>query len=516
MKRKIIIFVGLTLSILVCITVILLNKSFVNNNYKVLFEKVGNQNEYYTEDTIDLNNYMYEHDPKELGIPEDSLQYINIALDTDSFLNDNNLIELDKNDAISDVNFLFNLLKYSYAGYSYFGGDITFENAKENIIKSINSHPAENINSSQLENILDINTKFIQDGHFSINNNSPLNHYLYYSNESICVNKSKNGYYIIENGERLYIKSINDSYDFNNYLKLSINSKGYPCYHIGILDNSNNPSKIKVIFQSQSKEVIKHIDLKKGNPKVCSDDKLNYKYSKRNDVPIITMRKMYDTDVNDKSTKLFAESAISLKDEPVMILDIRGNSGGQDIAPITWFENFTGEIPQIESYSLQLCSLINNYIARLAMKNIDYEILPAELKKEYDEEMQKANVEFNTWYASKTEEKRHKNNTIIFVLIDNKVASSGESFINYLKTLENVILVGTNTSGVYISNVYTRSQLSSSHININFGNTIILNKYCEEGKGFQPDIWIDNEDSLDRVLKLINQFRINPFILGNI
>lgn len=69
MKRKIIIFVGLTLSILVCITVMLLNKSFVNNNYKVLFEKVGNQNEYYTEDTIDLNNYMYEHDPKELGIP---------------------------------------------------------------------------------------------------------------------------------------------------------------------------------------------------------------------------------------------------------------------------------------------------------------------------------------------------------------------------------------------------------------------------------------------------------------
>ncbi|SUY45392.1 Peptidase family S41 [Clostridium putrefaciens] len=186
MKRKIIIFVGLTLSILVCITVMLLNKSFVNNNYKVLFEKVGNQNEYYTEDTVNLNNYMYEHDPKELGIPEDSLQYINTALDTDSFL------------------------------------------------------------------------------------------------------------------------------------------------------------------------------------------------------------------------------------------------------------------------------------------------------------------------------------------IDNKVASSGESFINYLKTLENVILVGTNTSGAYISNVYTKSQLPSSHIKINFGNTITLNKYCEEGKGFQPDIWIDNEDSLDRVLKLINQFRINPFILGNI
>lgn len=69
----------------------------------------------------------------------------------------------------------------------------------------------------QLGNILDINTKFIQDGHFSINNNSPLNHYSYYSNESICVNKSKNGGYIIENGEKLYIKGIDDSYDFNNF-----------------------------------------------------------------------------------------------------------------------------------------------------------------------------------------------------------------------------------------------------------------------------------------------------------
>ena len=99
----------------------------------------------------------------------------------------------------------------------------------------------------------------------------------------------------------------------------------------------------------------------------------------------------------------------------------------------------------------------------------------------------------------------HNNKAIIFVLIDNNVASSGESFIGYLKTLKNVILVGTNTSGTRISNVFTQSQLPNSLINIKFGNTLTLIPQCQEGKGYQPDIWVNSGDSLDKVLKLINR-----------
>jgi len=187
---------------------------------------------------------------------------------------------------------------------------------------------------------------------------------------------------------------------------------------------------------------------------------------------------MYDIDSEDNSIELFSKSALTLKDEPVIILDIRGNYGGQDIGALTWFENFTGEELQIENQSIQLCSLINNYVTKQAMKNVNYETLPIALKEEYNKEVERANNNINKWYSSKTEEKFHNNDTKIFVLIDDDVASSGECFISYLKTLENVVVVGTNTSGVFLSNLYTISQLPNSHININFGNTITFTNGC--------------------------------------
>ncbi|GAA0688688.1 MULTISPECIES: S41 family peptidase [Clostridium] len=160
------------------------------------------------------------------------------------------------------------------------------------------------------------------------------------------------------------------------------------------------------------------------------------------------MRRMHDVDSKDKSIELFSKSAIELK-------------------------------------------------------NIDYDKLTTELKDEYNKELKRSNSNSNKWYISKTEEKRHKNDTKIFVIVDDKVASTGEEFISYLKTLENIVVVGTNTSGSLLSNIYIRSQLPNSHINISFGNIITANKDFEEGKGFQPDVWIGNGDSLDRVLKLI-------------
>jgi hypothetical protein len=117
-----------------------------------------------------------------------------------------------------------NLFRYSYAGYSYFGGDDTFEKAKENIIKSIDDYPKEKITSKELEKIIINNTDFIQDGHFRINNKSPLKKYYYYSNEDISLNKSTGGYYINKDDEKWYVKTINNSDNFEDYLKLSINS----------------------------------------------------------------------------------------------------------------------------------------------------------------------------------------------------------------------------------------------------------------------------------------------------
>lgn len=506
MKRKKVVFITLAMIIFLGIGFIALNSYFKAKDYKSLFIKVNNKSDDNTNEAMDLSRYMYDYKEDELGISESELSYINTYLNIGEISQYNELAELDKEDAMEDINFLFNLFKYSYAGYSYFGGDDTFEKAKENIIKSIDDYPKEKITSKELEKIIINNTDFIQDGHFGINNKSSLKKYYYYSNEDISFNKSTEEYYINKDDEKWYIKTINDSDNFEDYLKLSINSEGDLCYHIGILDNLDNPHKINVTLEVRGEEIDTYVELRKNTlEERNSDNNIGYEYTEKMGIPILTIPRMYNANLEDKSIDLFSKSALTLKEKPVIILDIRGNHGGQDIGPLNWFKNFTGEMPQTESESIQLYSLINNYISKLAIKNINYETLSTELKEEYKKEVERANINVNKWCISKTKEKRHENDTKIFVLIDDKVASSAESFIEYLKTLENVILVGTNTSGILLSNAYTTIQLPNSHINISLGNIITAKKGFTEGKGFEPDIWINSGDPLDKVLKLINK-----------
>ncbi|WP_394898902.1 hypothetical protein [Clostridium paraputrificum] len=66
------------------------------------------------------------------------------------------------------------------------------------------------------------------------------------------------------------------------------------------------------------------------------------------------------------------------------MLDIHGNNGRGDIAPLDWFVNFIWEAPKVQRTCIKLASLINNHITPIAAKNIDYENLFMGLKKEYN------------------------------------------------------------------------------------------------------------------------------------
>ena len=71
-------------------------------------------------------------------------------------------------------------------------------------------------------------------------------------------------------------------------------------------------------------------------------------------------------------------------------------------------------------------------------------------------------------------------------------------------SIENVVFVGTNTSGVEICDATTECILPNSKINFVYGSTMRLYDNQEEGVGYKPNIWIGGNDSLDRVLNFIN------------
>lgn len=487
----IILFVSLSINLM----------NFINKyDYKKIFDTVNDKK---NDEEVDVSKYMYDYDKSELGISEYQLMYLDSSTNMKTSSN-SEVIELDKKDAISDVNFLFELLKYSYAGYLYFGEDDVWNNVKINIINNINLYN-EKIDSAELEKIIFNNMNFIQDGHFTINFKSPLKHYNFYYSEEFEVKEDKNGYYINYKNNKWYIESINNSYNINDYIKLSINKDGDLCNYIAFLDKDNYKDiKIDLKLKDKHNDIYIKLNNYNRNNNYFNKRKESYKYDEINEIPIFSMNKMYDVDSDDNSVELFSESANKAKDEDIIILDIRGNNGGNDIGSLQWFKNFTSETPKVQKTSIKLASLINNHITRIAVKNIDYENLSTELKEEYNKELKIANNKENKWYVSTEKENTYKNKTKIFVIIDNKVASSGEAFISYLNTLENVVFVGTNTSGCMLSNSYIQCDLPYSKINISYGNELTLNNDFIEGKGFKPDVWIAESDVLERILKLID------------
>lgn len=120
------------------------------------------------------------------------------------------------------------------------------------------------------------------------------------------------------------------------------------------------------------------------------------------------------------------------------------------------------------------------------------------------------------WYTGYCTENRFDNEPLVIVLINNNVASAGEEFVSYLRTLNNVLFIGTNTSGAVLIGSNTSWYLPNSNIAINSGTNINLPPTMEnmDGKGFYPDLWVNSEDIVDRVINFINKYDLSNINIG--
>ncbi|MCL2322786.1 MAG: S41 family peptidase [Oscillospiraceae bacterium] len=97
--------------------------------------------------------------------------------------------------------------------------------------------------------------------------------------------------------------------------------------------------------------------------------------------------------------------------------------------------------------------------------------------------------------------------------MDNLTVSAGELFISYLRQMDNVIFVGTSTTGALtISDEAENNRLPESKFHIYFGIGLNIRSDLSqfESVGFAPDLWVPPGESLDRVIKFIEQYKLKP------
>jgi len=83
-------------------------------------------------------------------------------------------------------------------------------------------------------------------------------------------------------------------------------------------------------------------------------------------------------------------------------------------------------------------------------------------------------------------------NQLIIMITDRFTGSAGESFVSLMLGLENTLIIGQNTTGVYRSCQSMFFELPNSGIPVAFGQSLVVSgdELFVEGVGFAADVWV--------------------------
>ena len=87
------------------------------------------------------------------------------------------------------------------------------------------------------------------------------------------------------------------------------------------------------------------------------------------------------------------------------------------------------------------------------------------------------------------------------------IAARPEGAVQLLKTLDNVLIVGSNTAGYQLCGNISTFTLPYTGIGVRFGSTLFLYGDGEnvDHRGYAPDVWCDPQDALASVLALLKE-----------
>ena len=196
---------------------------------------------------------------------------------------------------------------------------------------------------------------------------------------------------------------------------------------------------------------------------------------------------LFENEKEKRQLDEFVEFGKEIINEKPLILDLRDNCGGSDIYICEFLQNLLGATPDYPCwFRLRKGKLFEQYLLSLD-KRYQLDNFPSIVRSE------------GTIMPNKKP---------IFALIDNGVASSGESCVALLKSVESSTLIGESTFGCFSFGNCIRIYLPNSHLEVFFGTGILLynkNTNIDSVPGFAPDVPSKPEDALGVALDLISK-----------
>lgn len=383
-------------------------------------------------------------------------------------------------DVLDDVDAFFLLLQTTYGAYYYFGGDGVFLPIRDAVKEELSAirplRPGNREDIFYLWNLEDILYKRLSpvlvDGHFRIGRYAPRDTFAKYM------------YYVPD----LYLDSM-AGVENPDYLKPTIGPDGRICYWYAAL--SHDGSDLPGTLDGHS------LKWQQALWASSSDDAPAFSESEWEGVPVLTSRSMSarssttGPEVPEKVEILerLAACGGEYTDSPLLIFDVRGNSGGSDSYINNWFGNWSGGTGQrrflwSHRYSQLSCRLFSDYSADHMGT---YRVYP----------------QAGAWV---------ERTGPVFVLQDKGVASSGESAVVNFRTAADVLFVGGPTAGMTLVPNNWKFYLPHSGLLCYFGTGLGFFETDEnrDGVGFLPDLWVEPTQAMELTQKLIEFYGLNP------
>jgi len=400
-------------------------------------------------------------------------------------------------EAEEDVERLFYLFSHSYSGYAFFNQRGNFKAAQQHILQELSSQPSWSRNA--LSRLLYKHLNFIVDCHLTIGQHQYAKHQDFWYDTQLEIIPGNDSYQFVKNQKIYTVQSINDG-DPAPYILPSLNQEGEPVYRLGIL-SLEKPAPLFLSAINEGKEQRFKIKLRRSDFLYYSED--IFREDIVGGIPVVRIRSFGDY-YSDKLSE-FIQTATKYRDEAVIIVDVRGNGGGNEHWPVSWIQQLTGRrVEAVFAYS-ELESK-TSMVGRLNAFNYWYHKKNVQA---YSDEVGEftgivkafeSGIRQPSWTAPLYPKlPLIPNDTTVIVVTNRLVASAGEGLVMRISQVENVMVVGENTQGCLTFGNNSAHRLPNSGLMIwmpiNFG--LFPDQIFREEVGLPPDLWVPAADAVN-------------------
>lgn len=387
-------------------------------------------------------------------------------------------------EAAYDVDVLFRAFRSAYGAYYYFGEEF-FENGQAEILDWLTEY--EKLESSLLQEKLTGFLLQLADAHTYIMpsiQEEPLRYKYYYTD--LYFAKDDSGYYKYKNGEKYYWNSFDDS---RVQMACRLTAEGDIVYSPVLFCLPAEMHSSTVVLKNEAgKTTEETLSWVLSQPYGESYRTPDFKLLEENGIAYLSVR-CFNSKYESGELAQFTASGKDVKDAELIIFDIRSNGGGRDTYGKDWIKNFCGQIPKHTNVHTTRISLLRNAWNTSQGGYPDQRTL-------------------GSYRKDKETGKQLENDIPIIVLVDDTCGSAGESMLNGLRCLDNVIIIGSNSAGYQLCGNQMVLNLPHSNIACAFGASLQFH-FTDENvdyKGYEPDIWCNPVDALDAVFNMILRY----------